>query len=147
MWLGLVCDRIDIEGGKGYLIGDKTAPHCVATIINIYLWRRRSMCYDNIHMWYTWEEYGYICMVWIMIILLRRRRRSRSYSWTNFSDCNRRSYILVVLLYASARVWFPNINHCLPQAISDCEQLVFQIDYNIIMSWKQSGYLSINGDW
>ena len=29
----LVCDRIDIRGGRGYLIDDKAAPYGVVTII------------------------------------------------------------------------------------------------------------------
>ena len=29
----LVCDRMDIRGGRGWLIGDKAAPYGVATII------------------------------------------------------------------------------------------------------------------
>ena len=51
------------------------------------------LVYDNIYMLCIWREYGYICIVWIIIILLLWRWLC-SYSWTNISNCRRRRYIL-----------------------------------------------------
>ena len=43
-----VCDRIDIGGGRGYLIGDRATPYGVATII-IFIYREGG---DGIVVWW-----------------------------------------------------------------------------------------------
>ena len=70
-----VCDRIDIEGGRGSLIGAKVAPYGVATIV-IFVYGEGC---EGIGIWW----YLYVIYIWgicvylyclNMIILLRRRR-------------------------------------------------------------------------